>query len=70
MIEWIKAAAIWFSARLRMAALALLAVIALRAVAAGLGPDAVPPAPPPASAPIQEHNDRTSEMLTKGDSTR
>jgi len=71
MADWLKTAAIWVSGRLRMAALALLAVIALRAVAAGLSPDATAPSsPPPASAPIQEYNDRASEMLTEGDSMR
>lgn len=67
MVEWIKSAAVWISARLRMAALALLAVIALRAVAAGLAPVAEPPAPAPASAPIQEHNGTMSGSLTDGD---
>jgi len=65
-----KTVAIWISARLRMAALALLAVIALRAVASGIAPGAEPPAPAPASAPIQEHNDRASQMLTDGESMR
>ncbi|WBQ13577.1 hypothetical protein L2D00_02550 [Hyphomonadaceae bacterium BL14] len=66
MAEWIKTGVIWLSARLRMASLALLAVIALRAVASGLAPDA---APPPASAPIQAHNDSASQLLTAGDSS-
>ncbi|MCH8489066.1 MAG: hypothetical protein LAT81_03930 [Oceanicaulis sp.] len=70
MADRFKTMAIWASARLRMAALALLALIALRAVAAGLAPVAEPPAPTPASAPIQEYNASASRMLTDGDSKR
>lgn len=66
MADRYKSLAIWISARLRMAALALLAVIALRAVAAGLAPDAQPPAPAPASAPIQELNGNSSPGITDG----
>jgi hypothetical protein len=67
MADRFKLLAIWISARLRMAALAILAVIALRAVAAGLAPDAYLPAPAPASAPIQDQNDRSPQMLKDGD---
>lgn len=67
MTDRFKLAAIWISARLRMAALALLAVIALRAVAAGLAPVAEPPAPAPASALIQDSDDRAVQMLNDGD---
>jgi hypothetical protein len=67
MADRFKMLAIWISARLRIAALALLAVIALRAVAAGLVPDAEPLTPAPASAPIQDQNDRSPQMLKDGD---
>lgn len=67
MADRFKMLAIWISARLRMAVLALLGVIALRAVAAGLVPDTEPPAPAPASAPIQDQNDRSPQMLKDGD---
>ncbi len=70
MADRFKTLVIWISARLRVAALALLAVIALRAVASGLAAEGEQPAPVPASAPIQEHNDRASQMLTGGDSSR
>jgi hypothetical protein len=70
MADRFKTMAIWVSARLRMAALALLAVIALRAVAAGLAPDAEEPAPAPASAPIQEYSDKSPQMMTDGDAKR
>lgn len=67
MAERFKTLAIWISARLRMAALALLALVAMRAVAAGLAPDAETLVTEPASAPIQERNHRASRMLTDGD---
>jgi hypothetical protein len=55
----------WLSARLRMAALAMLAMIVVRAVASGLAPEFEPPAP--ASAAIHNHNAKATEMQTGGD---